>query len=400
MEKVLTAAAIRGAKPREKAFKLFDGAGLYLEVTPAGGRLWRFKYRYQGRERKLALGKFPEVSLAAARDRHHEARKALAQGRDPGAETPDAAFAAVAERFAESRSWTPQQCRHFLRRLEIDLFPYLGSLPVGAITAPQLRECLARIEDRGAIETAHRVLRSGGQVFRYAIAQGLAQHDPSAALRGMLSPVEVTHHAAITDPAEFGELLRAIEGYRGDPATRAALRLAPLVFVRPGELRAAEWGEFDLAARVWLIPASRMKGKRDHLVPLSRQAVEIVKEMFQRRPADGRYMFAGLRTPDRPMSEGTLAAALRRLGYSKTQMTWHGFRASARTLIVEHLKVPAEIVERQLAHGPRTALGRSYDRTEFLAERVDMMRRWADLLDFLRGGGAVLRFQPATSATA
>jgi len=393
----LTDTAIRNARPREKPVKLFDAGGLYLILTPAGARWWRFDYRYGGKRRTLSMGVYPHVSLKEARAKRVEARKQLATGGDPSA-TRKAAKAAEADSFeAVAREWYakhaprwgPGHADNTIRCLEQDVFPRLGARPVGKVTAPDLLEVLRRIEARGALETAHRVLQNCRRVFRYAIATGRAERDTAADLRGALPPAEEKHHAAITDPKAIGALLRAIDGYQGDLPTRCALRLAPLTFVRPGELRAAEWTEFDLDRAEWNIPASRMKTREPHLVPLSVQAIAILCEICP-LTGSGRYVFPSLRTAARPMSETTINAALRRMGYAKDEMTGHGFRAMARTLLDEVLGVRPDFIEHQLAHTVRDPLGRAYNRTTHLPERRDMMQRWADYLDGLKNGAEVV----------
>ncbi|MCD9029397.1 integrase arm-type DNA-binding domain-containing protein [Luteimonas sp. BDR2-5] len=395
--------AIRKAKPTGKVQRMFDGGGLYLEVSPAGGKWWRYKYRILGKEKRLSFGTYPDVSLASARDQHADARKQVAAGIDPSAHRK-AVKAAGKERAANSfetiaREWfakkSPKLVEDYsakvLARLEGDVFPMLGRLPIAGITSPDVLKAMRRIEDRGAFETAHRTLQTCGQVFRYAIASGRAAADPTIALRGALTPATGTHHAAITAPEPFGGLLRALDGYDGSAITKYALQLAPLVFVRPGELRHAEWSEFDLEARVWCIPAAKMKMRDDHIVPLSRQALAILEELHE-VTGGGLYIFPSARTSRRPMSNNTLNAALRRLGYDKEAHTAHGFRASARTLLDEVLHYRPDYIEHQLAHTVRDPNGRAYNRTAHLPERHKMMQAWADYLDLLRQGrdGAVV----------
>ena len=409
----LTDAAIRTAKAADRPIRKFDGGGLYLEITPSGGKWWRFKYRYGGKEKRLSLGVYPDVPLAGhkdkttgewidgARDKRDKARQLLANGTDPG-EHRKAVKAASAERAANSfevvaREWAAKFAPHraashdknTLGRLERDVFPWLGDRPISEVAAPELLTVLRRIEGRGAGETAHRVRQICGQVFRYAIATGRAQRDPAADLRGALAPVRATHFAAITDPKGIGELLRAIDGYQGHLVTKSALRLAPLVFVRPGELRAAEWSEIDLERAEWNIGAERMKMGVPHLVPLSRQAVEILREL-QPLTGQGHYVFPSARTGTRPMSNNAILAALRRMGIPKDQMTGHGFRALARTVLDEVLGIRPDYIEHQLAHAVREPLGRAYNRTSHLPERRAMMQQWADYLDKLKAGAEVI----------
>lgn len=349
MTNVLTDVKVRNAKPEVKPRKLFDGRGLFLLVTPSGGRWWRFKYRFGAKAKTLSLGVYPDVGLKEARERRDEARKLLANGVDPSVERKAEKAAQVAEMAREtctfelvarewfgkySPTWAPGHAATVIRRLERDVFPWLGGRPVGEITAVELLEVLRRVEARGALETAHRIHQICGQVFRYVIATARASRDPSADLRGALPPVREKHHAALTKPADVAALLRSINGYQGSFVVRCALRLAPLVFVRPGELRTAEWSELDLDGAIWRIPAAKMKLRTEHLVPLSRQAVEILSEL---RPLTGagRYVFPSARTISRPMSENAITAALRRMGYEQGTMTAHGFRTLASTLLNE-----------------------------------------------------------------
>jgi integrase len=397
----LTNAAIINAKPSNKAIRLFDGGGLYLEVAPSGGKWWRLKYRYNGKEKRLSLGVYPDVSLKDARQRRDNARKLLAEDIDPS-ENRKAQKAAKVERAANSfeviaREWYAKHAPNWaaghgdkiIRRLERDIFPWLGGKAIADITAPELLAALRRIEARGALETAHRALQNCGQVFRYAIATGRAQRDPSPDLKGALPPTKETHLAAITEPVKVGALLRAFDNYSGHFVTKCALRLAPLVFVRPGELRKAEWVEIDLDKAEWNIPAERMKMREGHLVPLSAQAVEILREL-QPLTGSGQYVFPGARTNGRPMSDNAILAAMRRMGFAKDEMSGHGFRAMARTILDEVLGVRPDFIEHQLAHAVRDPNGRAYNRTAHLAERWKMMQLWADYLDKLKAGAEVI----------
>jgi integrase len=364
----LSDVVIKSAKPGPKAQRLFDGGGLYLEVAPSGGKWWRLKYRHEGKEKRLSLGTYPATSLKDARDRRDQARRDLAAGIDPGAkrkaeketrtELAANTFEVVAREWHKAVHTAKVSEGHAARnllRLEQDAFPWFGALPIADITAPKLLEALRKVEARGAIETAHRVRQVCGQVFRYGIATGRCERDPAADLRDTLQPVIVTHHAAILDPKQVGALLRAFDDYQGLPTTRAALKLAPLVFLRPGELRQAEWAEFDLDAAMWTIPAGAT----------------------------------------RPMSENGVLSALRRMGYGKDEMSGHGFRAMARTLMAERLNIPEAVIEAQLAHAVKDSLGRAYNRTEFVEQRRQMMQRWADYLDSLKQGAQVLPFKTA-----
>ena len=393
--------ACKTAKPREKLYRLSDSLGMYLEVMPNGSKYWRCKYRFGGKEKRLALGVYPEVSLKDARDRRADARMQLASGIDPSAAKRAIKLAhSGAESFgAIAREWLDQTRgkrvastnQTIQARLEADLIPWLGGRPVLEISASELLATLRRVEARGSLIVAKRLRQISSQIFRYAVATGRAQRDPSGDLRGALkSPGAEKHFAALTTPAEVGSLMRAIDGYSGQFVTRCALLLSPLLFVRPGELRAAEWPEFDLDASEWRIPANKMKMRQAHIVPLSRQAVAILRELNPltgyRRPSNADsplYLFPGARSHSRPMSNNTVNAALRRIGYTNDQMTAHGFRATARTLLAE-LGWKTDAIERQLAHKASGPLGAAYDRAQFLSERRRMMQAWADYLDGLR----------------
>lgn len=397
----LTDTKIRNAKHRKKTFRLFDGGGLYLEVSPTGGKWWRLKYRFDGKEKRLSLGVYPDVSLRSAREKQAEARKLLAEKIDPSAhrKATQAARADLLENTFEviAREWIAKQTSKWdkvyssrvLRRLEQDVFPLIGKSPITTLKAPQILSTLRRIEERGAMEVTYRILQYCGQIFRYAIATGRAEYNPCNDLRGALPPVKKSHHAAIIEPKAVSGLLRAIDGYEGYFVTKCALRLAPLVFVRPGELRQAEWKEINLDSAEWNIPAERMKMKEAHLVPLSRQAVEVLRELFA-VTGRGRYLFPGVRTTSRPMSNNSVIAALRRMGYTKDEMTGHGFRAMARTILDEVLGVRPDFIEHQLAHAVRDPNGRAYNRTTHLPERRKMMQQWADYLDDLKTGAKVI----------
>jgi integrase len=391
----LSETKVRGAKPRERPYKLFDERGLYLLVTPTGGRLWRLRYRLGGREKLISLGAYPDVPLKRAREKRDEARRLIADDIDPSAERKAKrtalleSFEGVAKEWLElqSKSLAPETISILGARLKSALYPYLGSRPVAAITAQELLAALRRIEARGRHETAHRVRALAGRVLRYAVATGRAQHDVAADLRDALAPVKSKNFSSVTDPVRVGELLRAIDGYYGNPITTLALKLAPLVFVRPGELRAAEWSEFDLPNAEWRIPGARMKMGEPHIVPLARQAVAILREL-QPFARGGRYLFPSLRTRDRPMSNNTINAALRRLGYSSEEQTGHGFRSMASTLLNEH-GFPPDVIELQLAHTERNKVRAAYNKAQRLPERRKMMQAWADYLDGLRAGKEV-----------
>jgi integrase len=392
----LSDARIRAAKATERPYKLFDERGLFLLVTPAGGRLWRLRYRMAGVEKLLALGVYPDVPLKRAREKRDEARRLIADGIDPNAKRK-AERGAQAETFeAVAAEWLELQKKSLAletmsmlgTRLKSFLYPYLGSRPVAAITAQELLAVLRRIEARGRNETAHRVRALAGRVLRYAVATGRAQYDVAADLRDALAPVKSRNFASVTQPVRVGELMRAIHSYNGHPVTALALKLAPLVFVRPGELRAAEWSEFDLPNAEWRIPAARMKMKESHMVPLARQAIAILREL-ETLARGGRYLFPSLRTRERPMSDNTINAALRRLGYSSEEQTGHGFRSMASTLLNEQ-GFPPDVIELQLAHAERNKVRAAYNKAPRLPERRKMMQAWGDYLDGLRAGANVV----------
>jgi integrase len=393
----LTETAIRAAiKAAEKPQKVFDAKGLYLLVAPPNSPGWRLKFYLPPRkERLMSLGTYPEVSLKRAREKRDEARKLIADGVDPAATRQAKKLAQVETFEGIAAEWLELQRKKFTAKTMLKaewtfrdlLNPYIGSRPIKAITSPEILAVLRRLESRGKHETAHRTKQRAGQVFRYAIATGRAERDPTQDLRGALAPVVTSNHPAITDPKKVGELLRAIDAYDGQPTTEAALRLAPLVFVRPGELRAAEWSELDLDAAEWRIPASRMKMKEQHIVPLSRQAVEILQSLQSVTGPDG-LVFPSLTNRNRPLSENSITAALRRMGYSGDEHTWHGFRTTASTLLNEQGWNP-DLIELQLAHAERNAVRDAYNRAQRLPERRKMMQAWADYLDKLKAGKTI-----------
>lgn len=398
---MLTDTAIKAAKPSDKPYKLSDEKGLYLLVQTQGGKLWRFDYRFETKRKTLALGKYPEISLKQARARLDDARKLLAEGTDPSElrkaekitkseaktkEEKDAAstFEAVArEWFANQEpTWAPAHAEKVINRLKNNVFPYIGQKPISEISAPEILEIIRRIEARGTTDTAHRAKQNVGQVMRYAIATGRATYDPTPSLTGALKPKSKGHFAAITEPKDIAPILRMIAGYKGTPITKAALTIAPLVFVRPGELRAMLWSDIDFDACEWRYTTS--KTHQDHLVPLSRQVIDALREL-QPLTGHSRYVFTGARSDTRPMSENTVNGALKRLGIdTQTEITGHGFRALARTVLDEVHGFRPEVIELQLAHAVRDPLGRAYNRTQHLAERKKMMQIWADYLDELR----------------
>lgn len=402
----LTPSAVANARSQDKPYRLPDGRGLFLLVQPSGAKWWRWKYRRpDGRENILSLGTYPDVSLRRAREKRDDARKRLADGIDPGAQRQEAkaALAAAADAASDTfeavaRAWMARQevaditANKNRWLLETFLFPEIGGTPIANITPRVLLDALRKIEAAGKLETARRAKIKAGQVFRWAILEGKAEADPTASLRGSLKPPKNKHHASITDPVKVGELLRAIDGFTGQPVTLAALKLAALVFVRPGELRQAEWSEFDLDGAVWRIPGERMKMKAAHIVPLSTQAVAILRDLFP-ITGTGRYVFPGLRTVNRPMSENTVNAALRRLGYGTDEMTGHGFRSMAASRLNE-MGWNADAIERQLAHAESNKVREAYTHAaQYLDERRRMMQAWADYLDGLRAGGDVVAFK-------
>jgi len=400
----LTDTAIRNAKPESKARKLADEKGLYLLIQPKGGKWWRFKYRFGGKEKLLSLGTYPDVSLSKARERRDDARKLLADGIDPGelrkaikTAGQDAAansFAVLCHEWLHSREGQiePAQIAKAKARLEKDVLPWLGHKPVATVTAPDVLAVMRRVDERGARYTAHKVKSEISQIMRYAIATGRAERDPCPDLRGAIPSAKETHRAAITAPKEVAELLRAMDGFSGTFPVKCALQLAPLFFVRPGELRKARWADIDLDRAEWRYHVT--KTKVDHLVPLAKQAVAMLRELHAL--TGGReYVFPG-RDPQKPMSDAAINAALRRMGYdTKTEITGHGFRALARTILAEELRIAPEVIEHQLAHKVSDSLGTAYNRTKFIDARVAMMQAWADYLDKLKAGADMLPFQRA-----
>lgn len=395
----LSDTSIRNAKSPEKPIKLADGGGLYLLLKPGGAKWWRLDYRFAGKRKTLSMGVYPDVGLKAARDKRDEAKRLLADGIDPGeerkiqkaarTERAENSFEVVArEWFAKfSPNWADSHAVKIIRRLERDVFPWLGARPIAEIKAAELLRAIKKTESRGVLETAHRALQNCSQIFRYAVAHGLCERDPSTDLRGALPPVKGRHFAAIIDPAGVAKLLRSFDDFKGSYVVLCALKLAPLFFVRPGELRKAEWEQIDLDAGQWSYTAT--KTDTAHLVPLASQAVAILRDLHA-LTGHGRYVFAG-RDPQRPMSENTVNAALRRLGYdTQKDITGHGFRAMARTILHEELHFDPVVIEHQLAHSVPDALGTAYNRTKFIKERKVMMQTWADYLDKLKAGAAVI----------
>lgn len=412
---MLTDAQCRNAicPPEKKQARFADSGGMYLQVSPAGSKRWFLKYRVGGKEKQLAMGSYPAVNLAAARKARDAAKLAKSHGVDPvqvrkvqklKASTPTGnTFRATALEWYAMKldSWSSHYAIREKRNLEKDLFPFLADRDIGGVEPIELLATVRRVEERGALDVAHRVLTTAGQVWRYAVATGRANRDISADIRGALKPHHGKHFAAITDPAKLGELIRVIRGYQGGPIVRAALQLAPMLFQRPGELRAAAWAEFDLDAGLWTIPAARMKrrvdGKKNgepHLVPLPTQAVEILRKLYP-LTGHGALVFHGERSHDRPISDNTLRAALLTLGYGPDVQSVHGFRATARTLLAEELNINPLVIEAQLAHAVKDANGRAYNRTQYLKHRAAMMQEWADYLDRLAKGADVISIRAA-----
>lgn len=398
----LTDTKVKTAKPREKAYTLPDGGGMYLEVGPSGSKIWRMAYRQpNGKNTRLTFGPYPEVSLLQARERRAEARKLRVDGIDPAQAKRDekrARAAAAVHTFETlAREWLAKTAAERAATtqakntswLERNIFPEIGAMPISTIKAPDVLAALRKIEARGAIESAHKIKQLCGQVFRFAVSSGLIEHDVTAGLRGALAAVPEAHYAAITEPRLVADLLRSIHSYSGNSYATVALKLSPLLFQRPGELRSMEWDEVDLDAAEWRIPGIKMKMKSDHIVPLARQAVELLHTV---RPMSGhgQYVFPSIRTGERCMSNNTINAALRSLGYDKAVMTGHGFRAMARTILDEVLGERVDLIEHQLSHAVKDPNGRAYNRTAHLPARRAMMQRWADYLDKLRAGADVV----------
>ena len=389
--KGLTDTTIKTTKPTDKEYKLSDGGGLYLLIKPNGGKYWRLKYRYLGKEKLLALGVYPEVSLKEARLKRDEAKKLLQDGKDPSEDKKEQkrlsilesanTFEAIANEWLSKRTQVKEVTVKGYQRYLAYAFTAFGHKPVNEVTSPDVLALCRTIEARGTIETAHRVKTTCGLVFRYAIATGRATYEPTQALRGALEPVITNHQAAITDPSQVARLMQDIQGYEGHYTTVYALKLAPLVFVRPSELRGAKWADIDLEAKEWRYHVH--KTKTEHIVPLSSQAVKLLADL-KAISSHSPYVFPSIRSNQRTMSENTINAALRRLGYTSEQMCGHGFRAMARTILAEVLEYPIEVIEMQLAHAVKDANGRAYNRTKYREQRHKMMQRWSDYLDGLQ----------------
>ena len=396
---------VRNAKGKNKPYKLTDGRGLYLLVQPKGARYWRYDFTLLGKRKTMALGVYPDISLAEAREEHRAARKMVKDGLNPvqGKKRKEqrellknsSTFKIVALDLIKQKGakCSSQYLKTLETRLGKYVFPHLGDLPISEISAPDLLDVLKRIESTGKLETCQRIKRICGEVFRFGISTGRCERDPAADLKGALATGKVKHMATITNPKEIAELMKAIDGYSGQFITLFALKLAPLLFVRPGELRHAEWNEIDLDDMIWRIPAGKMKMGAAHTVPLSRQATAILKDV-QQITGQGKYVFPSLRSNDRPMSENTVNAALRRLGYSKEEMTGHGFRAMASTSLNEQGWAP-DVIERQLAHQEKNSVRAAYNHAEYLPQRKKMMQAWSDYLDLLKSGKKVIPIRVA-----
>lgn len=398
----LKAPQVKEAKSKEKPYKLFDGKGLYLLVNPKGAdgaegaKYWRMKYRYGGKEKVLALGVYPEIPLAKARRKCEKAREELDNGINPGvtkrlkrlSDRHEGAntFQSVATEWFETKMGGKSDSYRdrTLRLLKNDLYPPLGTRPINQIEPPELLMALRKVESRGAVDMAHRAKQTAGLIFRYAVATGRAERDPSADLRGALKSRTKKHHAAITDPKQVGKLLVAIDAYQGTPVVMAALKLSPIIFQRPGEIRTMEWAEINWEEEQWEIPASKMKMGQPHIVPLPSQAIELLREIESHTGNRSKYVFPSARGAHRPLSDNGVRVALRAMGYDNDMMTAHGFRAMARTILDEVLKYRVDYIEHQLAHAVKDANGRAYNRTSHLPERREMMQKWADYLDNLK----------------
>jgi len=402
----LSEVKVRTAKPNQKTYKLFDGGGLFLLVTPSGGKLWHFKYRFDHREKKLTFGTYPEIHLADARQRRDEARRQLANGIDPGAvrkaikaarnEAAANSFETIAREFHIHRKneWTQDHAATIMTRMEKDIFPWIGAIPITAVTAKDIKGVVDRVKSRGTIEAARRLLTIINQVFTYAISTDRANFNIAQGLKGYLPPTSKTrkHMSAVTDPRELAPLLRAMDAYQGSFVAQCALKLLPLFFCRPGELRNIEWSEVDFESEQISIPAQKMKMRADHIIPLSSQAIAILKELYP-LTGHGKYAFPSARSLSRCMSDNTVNAALRRMGFDGSVVVAHGFRATARTLLHEVLQVNPYVIEAQLAHRVPDPLGRAYNRTTHISERKRMMQKWADYLDGLKAGAVVIPFK-------
>ncbi|MDW3094724.1 MAG: tyrosine-type recombinase/integrase [Gammaproteobacteria bacterium] len=399
----LTAIQIKNAKAKAKTYRLYDGNGLYCEVTAKGQKYWRYKYRYLNKEKRLALGVYPNTSLKDARLTRNQAADLLAKGVDPSAERQakkhrevelhENSFARIAHewhvKFYQDKE--PGYAKRVWRALEKDIFPVVGSQPIGMITGPHLRKAILNIEARGAIESAHRALQICGRIYGYANACGYTEKDPTRGLKMAIAPPQTKHFAAITEPKEVGKLLRAIDGYEF-PVVKAAMQIGTYTFVRPGELRKAEWNEFNVEDKVWRIPETKMKLRKPHIVPLANQVIDVIEEL-RTMTGNGQYLFPSVRSYSRCMSEATVGAALRRMGFAKEQVTGHGFRHMASTLLNEQGVWHPDAIERQLAHTDKSKVRGTYDHSKHLPERKKMMQAYADYLDSLKSSADVIQIQ-------
>ena len=404
----LTDLQVKKAQPKEKPYKLMDGLGLHLQVTKTGGKWWRFKYLFEGKEKLLSLGVYPDISLAEARNRRQDARTLVAKGIDPSsdrkivkeqkAERSANSFELIAREWHKNqvgnKAWSLDHAATIMTRLENDVFPWIGSKPIVEVTAKEIKAILDRVRSRGVIETARRVRTIMGQIYTYAIATDRANFDISAGFRSYLPATSKTrkHMAAVTDPKELAPLLRAMDGYQGGFVALCALKLLPMLFVRSGELRHMEWAEIDLEAAEWNIPGIKMKMGQPHLVPLSRQAVAVLTEI-KPLTGHGRYVFPSTRSFSRCMSDNTINAAFRRMGFDGETIVGHGFRTTARTILDEILGFRPDLIEHQLSHAVKDPNGRAYNRTAFLPQRKEMMQTWADYLEGLKAGAKVIPFK-------
>lgn len=387
----LTELKVKALKPKEKSYRVYDEKGLYLEVSPAGGKLWRYKYRYDGKEKRLSFGPWPEVKIADARDMRDDARRSLRDGVDPTllkkriiASGSEKSFMGIGQEWLVSmkKVWTEQHSHDVSQRLINYVFPFIGAMPIDAIKPMDVLRLARDIEGRGNYEAAKRMVTSCSQIFRYAVATGRAESDPCRDLKGVLTPYKKKNFAAITEPDKVGGLLRAIDAYNGSPIVRHAMKFSALTFGRPGEVRRAEWSEIDWQGKEWKVPAAKMKMRNDHRVPLANQTIKLLKEI-EVITGDGVYIFPSARIKDRPMSENAVLAALRSMGFTKDEMTPHGFRAMASTLLNEK-GYRADLIEAQLAHKEADKVRAAYNRAQYMQERRDMMQAWADYLDELK----------------
>ncbi|MFB6225360.1 MAG: tyrosine-type recombinase/integrase [Candidatus Paceibacteria bacterium] len=396
----LTDTQIKGMKPKSKSYKVSDGNGLFLEINPSGSKLWRFKYRYNGKQKLLAIGKYPDITLKQARDKRQQARQQLADGLDPSQakkevkRSQEETFGTLAQEWFEKNEnkWTADHAKTIWRRLEMNVLPWIKDRPIKEITTRELLGVLRRVEHRGAVETAHRLSQIISKIFIYSVASGVADSNPAADLQLALQSVPKGQLPGITDPKRIKDLMCGIDSFEGSFIVKCALQILPLVFVRPGELRKGLWDEVDFDNALWTIPAHRMKKKREHVVPLSRQALDLLRELYPLTGGENQYIFPTVRSKSRPMSEGTLGTALKRIGFEKQEMVPHGFRTTASTRLHE-MGWNTRLIELQLAHIDQNKTRSAYNKAEHLEDRRRMMQAWADYLDSLKAGAPVLPFQ-------